>query len=302
MHILKYRNIYFGIAGAILLLAVCSIGYFGLRPGIDLVGGSLLEVTYETDRPALATVDANVAALGFGDVRVQPTEQQGFIVRSRDMNIEEKQALLSALTIDGAIPKEERFTSIGPTIGTEIKNKGLVSLVLVSLMVILYVAFVFRHVSEPVSSWKYGCIAVLTLIHDIIIPTGLFAFLGYVNGAEVDSLFIVALLTILGISINDTIVTFDRVRENLKKNQERRTQETFETTVGKSMDQTTARSFNTSFAVILSLVALLIFGPETTRNFALMLTVGMIAGTYSSIFLAAPLLVILDRWQKAPAK
>jgi preprotein translocase subunit SecF len=153
-------------------------------------------------------------------------------------------------------------------------------------------------VSEPVASWKYGIVAIVTLLHDILIPAGLFALLGHVAGAEVDALFIVALLTILGISINDTIVVFDRIRENLRLNNEHRKREEFDSVVGKSIMQTIARSINTSVTVIIVLLALYFLGPVATKNFALTLIIGMVAGTYSSIFLASPLLVVWEKWQK----
>ena len=163
------------------------------------------------------------------------------------------------------------------------------------IVIILFVAFSFRHVSKPVSSWKYGLLTVTTLIHDIAIPTGMYAILGQTHGAEIDSLFVIALLTIMGISISDTIVVFDRIRENLR---DRKSNERFEDIVGHSLDQTLLRSFNTSFAVVIVLIALYCFGPISIHNFALTLIVGMIVGTYSSIFIASPLLVLVEKWQR----
>jgi preprotein translocase subunit SecF len=191
---------------------------------------------------------------------------------------------------------------VSPIIGSELLEKGWIALGLVTVCIILFIAFAFRHVSKPVASWKYGIVAIITLIHDVLIPTGLFAFLGHINGAEVDSLFIVGLLTILGISINDTIVVFDRIRENLRLNEEVRKKESYEEVVGRSIMQTLARSINTSLTVVIVLLALYILGPQTTQNFALTLIVGMIAGTYSSIFLASPLLVVWEKWSRRGAK
>ena len=176
-------------------------------------------------------------------------------------------------------------------------RKGLIALALVSVSIILFIAFAFRKVSKPVASWKYGIIAIITLIHDILIPIGLFAFLGHWRSAEVDSLFIVALLTLLGVSINNTIVVFDRIRENLRINQDRNRKEDFGETVGHSISQTLARSINTSLTVVIVLLALFFLGPVATKDFALTLIVGMIAGTYSSIFLASPLLVEVGKMQ-----
>lgn len=301
MHIVKYRHLYFILPAVLVLLSFISIGFFGLKAGVDLKGGSLLEVSYADGRPAIQDVENAVNELSLGEIRVQPTGENGYMLRSQELSLEDKNRVIESVTLGKNI-KEERFTSIGATIGNEIRAKGWVAIVCVSLAVVAYIAFVFRHVSEPVASWKYGFIAVVTLLHDIIIPTGLFAFLGATRGAEVDSLFIVAVLTILGISINDTIVVFDRIRENLRTNKEKESKESFADAVGRSMDETTARSINTSSTVVIALLILYFFGPETTRNMALTLTVGMIAGTYSSIFLASPLLVELQKWQKEKVK
>ena len=169
--------------------------------------------------------------------------------------------------------------------------KALLAFSIVVVAIVLFIAYVFRHVSKPVSSWKYGVISIIALLHDVIIPVGLFAILGSVVGAEIDVLFIVALLTILGYSVNDTIVVFDRVRENLRENQQLKRKEDFELTVGKSLNQTFARSINTSLTTTLVLLALFFFGGVATQNFALVLIMGIVAGTYSSLCLASPLLV-----------
>ena len=270
-----------------------------MRGGVDLTGGSLLEVSYEGNRPSQEDALRSIGNLNLGAVHVQPTGDQGFIVRMRDITALEKNQVLFALSsVNGSQAREEQFTSIGPTIGKEIRTKAWYAIALVLISIILYVAFAFRRVSKPVSSWKYGVVTIVTLLHDIIIPTGVFALLGYLAGAEVDSLFIVGLLTVLGISINDTIVVFDRIRENLKVNQEKGVKEEFENTVGRSITQTIARSINTSVTVIVVLLALFFLGPESTKNFALTLIVGMLAGTYSSIFLASPLLVTWERFSR----
>lgn len=308
MHIVKYRKFYFILPVVLLIASLGSIFTFGLKPGVDLQGGSLLEVSYSEERPEVQTVVAALNELNMGEMRVQPSGDKGFMIRMREVTVEEKSVILEAVSRTETA-QEERFTTIGATIGDELRSKGWVAIVFVSLTVILYVAFVFRNVRDDedkqddgVPSWKYGFIAILTLLHDIIIPTGLFAVLGFTQGAEVDSLFIVAILTILGISINDTIVVFDRIRENLRKNKQDHQKEAFEHVVGRSMDETTSRSINTSLVVVIALIILYIFGPELTRAMALTLMVGMIAGTYSSLFLAAPLLVELQTRQSKRAK
>jgi preprotein translocase subunit SecF len=285
------------LPAALSLVAVIALLLWGLKPGIDLAGGSLLEVTYPNGAPTAEQIQTAVAPLNLGDVRVQPAGQNDYILRERALSNDEKNALEQALGTLGTV-QEKQFTSIGPTIGAEILHKGLLAMALVVVCIILFIAFAFRKVSEPVASWKYGIIAIVTLIHDVLVPAGLFAALGHFLGAEVDSLFIVALLTILGISINNTIVVFDRIRENLRLSGTRARSE-FSQIVGRSIVQTLARSINTSLTVVIVLIALYFLGPATTQNFALTLLAGMVAGAYSSIFLAAPLLVV---WERAGAK
>lgn len=295
MNIIRYQKYFFILPAFLVLLSVVAIGVWGLKVGIDLSGGSLLEVSYANGRPTVEQIHAAVDTLGMGEVRVQPTGENGFILRERDLSNDEHTALLSALGTLGSV-KEEQFTSVGPILGQELMHKAWIAIALVVISIILFIAFAFRHVSKPVQSWKYGIVAIITLMHDILLPVGLFAFLGFLIGAEVDSLFIVALLTILGISINDTIVVFDRIRENLRLNEDHHKREPFEETVGRSISQTIARSINTSVTVLIVLAALYFLGPEATKNFSLTLIVGMIAGTYSSIFLASPLLVVWERF------
>lgn len=293
------KNIkYFFILPVVLsLVALAALFVWGLKPGIDLAGGSLLQVSFPDGRPTAEQIHTAVDGLGLGEVRVQPTGDTGYILRQRDLSTAEKNTLVDALT-KLRVVKEDEYTSIGPSIGAELMQKAWIAITLVVVCIILFIAFAFRKVSQPVASWKYGIVAIITLIHDILIPMGLFALLGHVRGAEVDALFIVGLLTILGISINDTIVVFDRIRENLSLNEEHHKRESYASVVGRSILQTLARSINTSLTVVIVLSALLFVGPAATRDFALTLIVGMIAGTYSSIFLASPLLVVWEKWQK----
>ena len=299
---IKNKLPYFFILPVVLsALALLAILFWGLKPGIDLAGGSFLQVTYTSARPPVSQVHAVTAKLNFGEVRIQPTGSNGYILRQRDLTPQEKNQLEAVLSGLGPL-NEDQFTTVGPILGKELLQKAWIALTLVTLCIILFIAFAFRHVSKPVASWKYGVVAIVTLVHDVLIPTGLFALLGAVRGAEVDTLFIVALLTILGISINDTIVVFDRIRENLALNESKNRREDFDSVVGRSIVQTLARSINTSLTVVIMLLALFFVGPQATRDFALTLIVGMIAGTYSSIFLAAPLLVLWEKMQREPAK
>lgn len=297
MNLHRFQNYFFVLPIIGVVLSVVALMVWGLRPGIDLAGGSILEVEYPNGRPEVALVQEKVDALNYGEVRVQPSGENDLMLRQRSLSETEKGALDEALASFGEI-KEVQYNSVGPSIGKELISKAWWAISLVTLCIILFIAFAFRHVSEPVSSWKYGFIAIITLLHDIIIPTGLFAYLGYARGAEVGALFIVALLTILGISINDTIVVFDRIRENLSINEKKGKIVLFADVVWHSIVQTMARSINTSMTVIIMLLALYVWGPVSTQDFSLTLIVGMVAGTYSSIFLAAPLLVLVERYQK----
>ena len=297
MFFAKYYKTFLVLPVTLSIAAIIALGLWGLRPGIDLAGGSLLQASFTSGQPTVTQIEGVIAPLGLGDVRVQAAGENGFMIRARSLSNDEKNTLEQALGTLGSM-HEDQFTSIGPSIGSEILHKGYIAIALVSLCIILFIAFAFRQVSEPVSSWKYGVIAIITLVHDMLIPAGIFAFLGHVSGAEVDSLFIVALLTILGISINDTIVVFDRIRENLRHMSDSRRHRDFAETIGISINQTLARSINTSFTVIMVLLALFFVGPVATKYFALTLLAGMVAGTYSSIFLAAPLLVLWEKTRK----
>lgn len=297
MNVTKNLNYFFILPAVLSVAAVIALAAWGLKPGIDLVGGSLLEVSYSSNRPAVEALQTAAAPLNLGEVRIQSAGSEGFIIRTKALSNDEESNLATAF---GELSPMQvtQFTTVGPTLGAELLQKAWIAIALVVLATILFIAFAFRGVSKPVQSWKYGIVAIVTLLHDILIPAGLFALLGHFVGAEVDSLFIVALLTILGISINDTIVIFDRIRENLRLNEEHRKHVEFDAVVGKSITQTIARSINTSLTVIIVLAALFFLGPEVTKYFALTLIVGMIAGTYSSIFLASPLLVLWQKLQK----
>jgi preprotein translocase subunit SecF len=295
MFIIKHKKIFISISAILVLLSVASIFIFGLRIGIDFKGGALTEVEYKTERPVQADLDAVFKTLDLGSVLIQPTGDLGYIVKSSDLSETQHALLLDTLSQKGKSPLEEKnFNSIGPSVGRELTRKAIMAIVLVSLGIIFFIAFAFRKVSRPVSSWKYGLMAVVSLLHDVIIPIGLFTLLSHFYGAEVDTLFVVAALTILGLSVSDTIVIFDRIRENLKN----KIENNFNDTVGKSLDQSYMRSIFTSLTVIIVLLSLYFFGPESTKYFALMLTAGMFFGTYSSIFLASPLLVLIEELQK----
>ncbi|MEK7584956.1 MAG: protein translocase subunit SecF [Patescibacteria group bacterium] len=291
MFIINHRRIFFLISGLLVLGSYVALGYYGLTLGTDFTGGTIVEVDYSAPtnsvRPALAELKTNLDKLDLGQIAVQEAGDRGFLLRLRTITEEEHQLLKQAL---GGV--EKRYSSIGPAVGDELAQKGLIAIAVVVILIVLYIAFVFRHVSRPVSSWKYGLIAILALIHDISIPTGVMALLGHFYGVEADALFLTALLTILGLSVNDTIVVFDRIREHLRH----RGGERFEEVVGQSLNETISRSINTSLTVILALLAVYFFGGTTTKYFALVMAIGMFFGTYSSIFIASPLLVSWQKW------
>jgi preprotein translocase subunit SecF len=287
MFVTKHKKIFVIISIILVLLSIASIGYFGLKLGIDFKGGSLSEIEYTTARPEQSVVESELTPLSLGEFIIQPTGDKGYSIKTRAVSEPERASILSALGPDAT---EKSFTSIGPSVGAELVRKSILSFILVSLGIIFFIAFSFRKVSKPVSSWKYGLIAIVTLVHDIIIPVGAFVILSHIYGTEVDTLFVVAILTILGLSVSDTIVVFDRVRENIRVGHFK----TFEETVGKSLEQVYTRSIATSLTVIIVLLALVFFGPTSTKVFAMMLAAGMFFGTYSSIFLASPLLVMVN--------
>ncbi len=298
MFIIKNKKIFLSISVGLVLISIFSIFFFGLNPGIDFKGGALTEIVYENDRPIHADLVKSLEDLNLGSILVQPTGEKGYIIKSRDLNEVEHALLLKTLSLNDTAPFQEvSFNSIGPSVGRELTRKAIIAIILVSIGIITFIAFAFRKVSRPISSWKYGFIAVITLLHDVIIPVGLFAMLSHYYGAELDTLFVVAILTILGLSVSDTIVIFDRIRENLN-NQTKLVMSDFNNIVGKSLEQSFVRSIATSLTVILVLLALFLMGPVTTKYFSLMLVAGMFLGTYSSIFLASPLLVLVGEIQE----
>jgi preprotein translocase subunit SecF len=289
MFVIKYKTLFISISAFFVTVAIASLIVFGLPLGIDFKGGSALEVQYSAARPAIQTVSSAVAAAGFDHALVQPVGDQGYRIETATLSDAERAQVLAAT---GGM--QTSFTSIGPSVGTELKHKAIASIILVLIAIILFVAYAFRKVSKPVSSWKYAFAVIIALVHDIIIPTGVFALLGHFLGAQVDTLFIVALLTTLGLSVADTIVVFDRIREHLHT----KAHMAFPQLVGESLSETFVRSINTSLVVLVMVLSLAIFGPATTKLFAITLAVGMFFGTYSSIFLASPLLVVMEQSQK----
>ncbi len=297
-NLVKNKNYFFAFSGLLVAGSVLALIIWGLKPGLDFTGGSLLEIEYLNPPPANQIIEQKLYSV-VGQVVLTPIGERGLIIKMKHIDEDTHQAVVKSLKesegkTDGLTLEEKRFETMGPTISAELKKKSFLAIVFVILAIILYIAFAFRKVSRPVSSWKYGVCAVLALIHDVMIPSGIFAALGHFKGVEIDTLFVTALLTILGFSVHDTIVVFDRIRENLIKF----SRETFEEVVNRSVNQTAVRSVNTSLTVLLVLLAVFFLGGVTTKYFVLALIIGVIFGTYSSIFIASPLLVMWHRWGK----
>ncbi len=293
MFIAKNSKLFVGLLLVLVVASLLSIWKFGLNLGMDFKGGSLLEVEFPNGVPDLAKIKEAVAPLNLGET-IQPYGDKGLIVKARDLKESDRAQLVGVLGVDGAQVVDKRFNSIGPTIGKELRTKSVYSIIFVVIAIALFIAFAFRQVSGVVKSWEYGVVTVITLAHDVVVPLGIFAYLGHKYGIEIDSLFVTAILTILGFSVHDTIVVFDRIRENLKLKKFK----DFTETVGMSIRQTVSRSINTSLAVVLTLIALIVFGSESVRYFCIALIVGIVAGTYSSILLASPLLVVIQKSKK----
>lgn len=292
----KYRKTYFIFSGILALASIGALLFFGLKPGIDFTGGSILELEYEENRPSNQEISAELSSFDLGTLYIQPTGEKGIIIRMKDISEETHQQILAKLQEaasadgQGAKLQEQRFETIGPTIGRELKNKTKIVIGAALLSMILYIALAFRRVQRPLGSWVYGIASVIALFHDILIPLGIFALLGKFYNVEITIPVITALLAVLGYSINNTVVVFDRIRENLL-----RRGEIFEETVDISLNQTLSRQINTSLTTLFVAGAIFFLGGETLKYFALALILGITAGTYSSIFLASPLLVA---WQR----
>lgn len=288
MNIIRWRLIWYIFSGTLVITAIASLAFWGLKFGIDFTGGSLLEVKFSDNRPSSEEINKVLDSLDLSGISIQPSGDNGVLLRFKHVDEITHQTIIRQLGEAGGGQADElRFESIGPTIGKELQRRSLWALVVAMAFIVFYIAWAFRKVSRPVASWKYGLTAVVALAHDAIITIGVFSILGHFLGIEVDSLFVSALLTVIGFSVHDTIVVFDRTRENLFKH----SMNDFGETVNKSVNETIIRSINTSLTTILVLLSLYLFGGETIKYFALALIIGIVIGTYSSIFIASPLLV-----------
>lgn len=306
MNVIKHKWIFLGLSGVLLVASIIGVATFGLKKGIDFTGGTLWQIQFDATAQASSTTMMAVTqpvlleelvSAGEKDAVVAEQGLPGaFIIKTKEMDESRHQYYAGILRKKFGAFTELSFESIGSVIGAELTRKAMTALVINLVAISLYVAYAFRKVSYPVSSWKYALITMATLFHDAMIPIGLFAFLGHFMGVEIDLNFIVAILVVVGFSVHDTIVVFDRIRENLRLS---KAGEDFGALVNRSVNETFARSLNTSLTLIIVLVILFLLGATTLKYFILAMLVGTVFGTYSSIFVASPLLVL---WQSAIGK
>lgn len=284
---------YFIFSGLLLTCGMTALAIWGLNLGVDFTGGTLLELSFkkEIDKNKLEAViekqKINVASIA-------PTESKTYLVRTKPLSDAQRMTILSTAKKEFGAAEQLSLETIGPTIGAELLRKAGLALVIAVVAIVLYIAWAFRSVPKPASSWRFGVTAIIALLHDSAIVVGVFAILGHFLAVEINAFFVTALLTIIGFSVHDTIVVFDRVRENLRNN----VGENFAATINHSIMQTLARSLNTSVTVVFVLLAVLLFGGASLRWFTVALMVGIISGTYSSIFTASPLLVVWQEWSE----
>ena len=298
LDIIGKKNLYFALSLIVVIPGLIALLLFGLNLSIDFTGGSRLTVNF-VQNIEKQKVDKIKQALISQNIKVYIVEQSRNQVFLRTSLINQKQNIkfIDALTKNFKDAKETEFETIGPTIGRETTINAIKAVLLASVLIILYITWSFRKVPKPASSLRFGVSAIIALIHDVLVVLGIFAILGHFFGVEVDSLFVTALLTVIGFSVHDTIVVFDRIRENL-----RRSSGSFPQIVNDSILQTLDRSLNTSLTVLLVLFALLLFGGETIRWFVVALLIGVTSGTYSSIFNASPILVVWQEWSEKRKK
>lgn len=294
MNITKLRKIWFSFSATLLLGAMVVIGLFGLNLGLDFTGGARWDLQFEemVSQSQVEQFFATRSELSQA-VAVQASSDNTYLITIEDLPDAQIQAVSEALKTEVGAFAQTSYRKVDATIGQSFKKKSLYAIATALVGIILFIAFVFRRIPEAINPWRFGGVAIAALIHDILIVLGIFVLLGAMLDIELDLSFITALLATLGFSVNDTIVILDRVRENIRL---QKVNETFEDTVEKSIQQTLWRSLNTSVSTLLPLLALLYWGADAIFFFVLALTLGIVIGTYSSIFLAAPLLVEWKAW------
>ena len=287
--IIEKKNTWFIISSIAILIGIVFISLGGLKLGIDFTGGTFMQINFLDERPETYLITEKLNSLDLEGLKIQQAGDKDIVLRMKNIGNEERKSIIALISEHFGEIEEKNFDSIGPTIGQELKQKAFIAIGLVLAAIILYISWAFRKISFPkISSWFFGLNAIIALLHDILITLGVFAILGYFLGIEIDIYFVTALLTILGFSVHDTIVVFDRVREGIAK----RESDSFDEILNTSINQTIVRSLNTSITTLLVLLSLLLFGGESIRFFVLALIIGVMIGTYSSIFIASPLLSV----------
>lgn len=291
MNIVGKRKLWFAISILLVVPGVIALYLWGLKPGIDFTGGQEMEISGLDNQTKAAEI---VTSAGVKDVIVTTSGASNLLVRYSDIGLGDSQEIhikvRDSLAQAGAT--EVAFNSVGPSVSRDITRNALIAIVLASLAIIFYIAFAFRNSPPPVSPWSFGVTAIIAVLHDTLFVIGVFAILGHFFGVEIDALFVTAVLTVIGFSVHDTIVVYDRIRENL-----RRYNRPFETIVNDSILETIARSINTSLTVVIVLLAFFLFGGISIRYFIFALLIGILSGTYSSIFTASPLLVVYNNFK-----
>lgn len=285
------RYWYYLISAVVVVPGLISLILFGLNFSIDFTGGSIMELQFhESGVVQPAELKELFGEYGLGDTMVQRSTENIFLIRSKMLDSETKRQIQDDIEERFGEFTELRFESVGPAVGGEVQQRAYLVVGMAAVAILIYISFAFRHVVNPV---RYGACAIIAMVHDILVVVGLASIFGVLRGWEVDALFLTALLTVIGFSVHDSIVVFDRVRENSRRYAGRPIEEI----VNHSIIQTLDRSINTQLTVVFTLSALLLFGGITIRNFVLTLMIGIISGTYSSIFNASPLLV---EWERRP--
>jgi preprotein translocase subunit SecF len=290
---IKYKNIFLFLTLAMIIASVGVIAYYGLKPGIEFTGGSVLNIEYKNDRPAENIIREKIAPLGIKDVSAYAQGDKGIIIRSGTIDEAMHGKLLNELASAGQF-EEKSFETIGPVVGKELTSKMTVLIIISLIAMLIYIAVAFRSVPGPVSSWQYGVASFFILCHDVLIPLGMFAVLGAFYGVQITIPIITALLTVVGYAINNVIVVYDRVRENLLRDH----RSDFAQITDRAINQTLSRQINTSVATLLPVFAIYFWAGASLKYFALALILGIVTGTYSSVFLAGQLLVVWMGWRK----
>ena len=295
MNIIKYKNWFFALSLVVIMPGIFALFVWGLKLGIDFAGGTLWEIEFSDKEISTQTLQTFLEEENVKVTQVTKTGQQTMLVKMFTTDDEEIVKIKQNVGKNVGEYQDLRLETVGPTVSRELTQKAFAAVSLSILAILAYITWAFRKIPKPTSSLSFGICTIIALVHDVIVVVGIFSILGHFLKIEIDSLFITALLTVIGFSVHDTIVVFDRIRENLIKYSEA----PFEQVVNHSLVQTLGRSLNTSLTAVFVLAALFLFGGQSIKNFVLALLIGIISGTYSSIFNAAPLLIV---WQNLKNK